>query len=652
MQRDVIDLCSSPSPELQVLSHPNRLGFTAQLAESNIEESQGHGTNRRHNYATENVYILSSPTGDKDTAKQMPENVTGDNGTLRKVNLDWLTLSPDSHTSPFRTPSSALFNDTNDPFSTSSNRKRPAALLHLSSPKRQEAQKARREVQTPSKAVCKLTDPCPEIIGTNFSTIILSPSPPTSREKLGTENLTGKKITVKPSEQDKDKVWHDDFGCELSDQEGKVKSPPVVVLSAKPRRKASHTITALHDISNTCSAAIHNKPDPRESNKNIKTISRKAGTAKSERAILRHLERLEKEKAKEAERQKRLMEREDRMKEKERIAAISRVNKLKDRLETTTEMIVELPKTMPIPLAEQVCSFLDGVQAGHTMSSSDLNIIRWRRKVQARWDPSASQWMPIPECVQEERHIMYYITAKEMVDLITGSEGHDFYANMLQLKARFADRAIIILIEGLKTWRNQNRAVKNKKFTSAVRNHLVDLEQLQLPSKPSMSHRPKKLHVEYVAESLVDEALLDLQVVHAVLVHHTDNLLETAEWIMTFTQHISTIPYKIHTLSANNTNFCIDRGQINCGKDTRDTYVQMLQQMRMVTQPVAMGIEAMYPSVQKLFRGLEESGPLALEQCRKSAHRNGSFTDVAIGQAISRRVHRVFLGKDPASWEI
>lgn len=72
----------------------------------------------------------------------------------------------------------------------------------------------------------------------------------------------------------------------------------------------------------------------------------------------------------------------------------------------------------------------------------------------------------------------------------------------------------------------------------------------------------------------------------------------------------------------------------------------------MVTQPVAMGIEAMYPSVQKLFRGLEESGPLALEQCRKSAHRNGSLTDVAIGQAVSRRIHRVFLGKDPASWEI
>ncbi|CAD6506415.1 BgTH12-07341 [Blumeria graminis f. sp. triticale] len=652
MQRVVIDLCSSPLPELQVSAHPSRLGSTAQLAESNIDEPQLNGTKRRQHHAPDKVYILSSPTGDLDTAKQTPKNVAGDNGTLRKANLDWLTLSPNSHTSPCCTPSSAPFSDKKDPFSTASNKKRPGALLHLSSPKRQEARKARREPLTPIKAACKSTDPCPEIIGTNHSTIILSPSPPTSREISGAENLVGRKITVKPSGYDKDKVWHDDFGCELSDQEGKVKSPPVVVLSVKPRRKASHPITALHDISNTCSASTQNKPDPRESKKNIKTVSRKAGIAKTEREIFRQRERAQKEEAREAGRQKRLKEKEERMIEKERIAAISRVNKLKDRLETTTEMIVELPNTMSIPLAKQVCSFLDGVQAEHTMSSSDLNIIRWRRKVKARWDPSASQWLPIPECVQEENHIMYHITAKEMVDLITGSEGHDFYAHMLQLKARFADRAIIILIEGLKTWRNQNRAVKNKKFVSAVRNHLVDPEQLQLPSKPSMSHRPKKAQVEYVAESLVDEALLELQVVHAVLVHHTDSLLETAEWVMTFTQHISTIPYKIHTISANNTNFCIDRGQINCGKDTKDTYIQMLQQMRMVTQPVAMGIEAMYPSVQKLFRGLEESGPLALEQCRKSAHRNGSLTDVAIGQAVSRRIHRVFLGKDPASWEI
>lgn len=102
----------------------------------------------------------------------------------------------------------------------------------------------------------------------------------------------------------------------------------------------------------------------------------------------------------------------------------------------------------------------------------------------------------------------------------------------------------------------------------------------------------------------------------------------------------------------NTSNFCIESGQINSGKDAKDTYIQMLQQLRLVTPSVAWGIESKYPNVQALIRGLEEKGPMALEQCRKSANKNGAFADAKIGQAISRRVHSVFLSTDPWSSEI
>jgi len=56
--------------------------------------------------------------------------------------------------------------------------------------------------------------------------------------------------------------------------------------------------------------------------------------------------------------------------------------------------------------------------------------------------------------------------------------------------------------------------------------------------------------------------------------------------------------------------------------------------------------------VQKLVRGLEENGPLALEDCRKCANKDGAFTDRRVGQAISRRVYKVFLGRDSGSWDV
>ena len=78
----------------------------------------------------------------------------------------------------------------------------------------------------------------------------------------------------------------------------------------------------------------------------------------------------------------------------------------------------------------------------------------------------------------------------------------------------------------------------------------------------------------------------------------------------------------------------------------------MLQEIIRITAPVAYGIAAEYPTLQKLVRGLEENGPLALEDCRKCANKDGAFTDRRVGQAISRRVYKVFLGRDAGSWDV
>ena len=78
----------------------------------------------------------------------------------------------------------------------------------------------------------------------------------------------------------------------------------------------------------------------------------------------------------------------------------------------------------------------------------------------------------------------------------------------------------------------------------------------------------------------------------------------------------------------------------------------MLQEIVRITAPVAYGIAAEYPTVQKLVRGLDEKGPLAVAECRKSANKDGAFTDRCVGPAISKRVWKVFMGREEGSLDV
>jgi crossover junction endonuclease EME1 len=105
-------------------------------------------------------------------------------------------------------------------------------------------------------------------------------------------------------------------------------------------------------------------------------------------------------------------------------------------------------------------------------------------------------------------------------------------------------------------------------------------------------------------------------------------------------------------LQSHDTAFCMDSGQVKTGDGAADTFVKMLQEILRITAPVAFGIVEEYPTVQALIKGFAQNGPLALEDCRKSANKDGAFTDRRVGPAISKRVYNVFMGRDPESWDV
>ncbi|KAI1802347.1 ERCC4 domain-containing protein [Daldinia bambusicola] len=368
-------------------------------------------------------------------------------------------------------------------------------------------------------------------------------------------------------------------------------------------------------------------------------------------------EKREKADAREAEKERKRVEKEkakqQRAIDREREKALAEVNKLKtDRKAAVPEMIVDLPESLSVGIKAQIERLLGDINVQFEYWHSHVsNVVKWRRKVSSKYNESLGHWEPIPMCIKPEAHVMVIIEASEFVKLVLGPEGQDLEAHVLDMNTSFPNSTLIYLIEGLMPWMRKNKSILNRRFASAVR----ALDTNNVAGSTTSSGQPRRRNnaqQEYIDEDIIEDALLSLQVVHGALIHHTNAQVETAAWVAVFTQHISTIPYRKARDAAADAGFCMEVGQVRTGEDARDTYVRMLQEVTRVTAPIAYGVAAKYPTASQLVRGLEENGPLALENCRKCANRDGAFSDRVIGPAVSKRIYKIFTCRDPGSMDV
>lgn len=380
-----------------------------------------------------------------------------------------------------------------------------------------------------------------------------------------------------------------------------------------------------------------------------------AATATAKTAEQRARDRDAQAAAKAAEKERKRQEKEQlkeaKALEKERAAALAEVNKVRtDKKVSTPEMILVMPSGVAEGLRVQLGTLLDGLSVEHTTWDSPVaNAFKWRRKVNSRFDEEAGRWEPIPPRIQPENHALVLLTAEEFVGLAV-SDAVD--SSVSETKRHLPGHELIYILEGITPWMRKNRNLRNRRFAAGVRAQ----DQAAAPEAASASSRRRRNNAtaeEYISESIIEDAMLQLQVEHEVLIHHTAAPLETAQWIVAFTQHISTIPYKrLREKMTSSAGFCMESGQVRTGDDARDTYIRMLQEIARVTAPIAYGIVSEFDTVSKLVMGLEQEGPLRLESVRKSANKDGAVSDRTVGQAVSRRIHRVFTGKDEMSTDV
>lgn len=389
-----------------------------------------------------------------------------------------------------------------------------------------------------------------------------------------------------------------------------------------------------------------------------------------------------------AEKERRRVQKETKALEKQRATEIADANKSKtNKKNAVPEMMIELSgRLRDTDVGKQVeesmkeldvrVKYLDSDGHNDVDDLIKSKLIKWRRKMTAEFDENVGQWEPlsVPR-VTTERHIIVYLTADEFASIAMKDTSTDPGAQQVldsKMKANLDSQLAklrdlhencipILLIQGLSSWLKKGQNAQNRAYAAAVRAQAL-AENDEAPSTSSSAtsrarQRKKKptttsTSMLSLTSDIAEDLLLHLQVAHQpILIHHTTNAASTASQISVFTQHLATRPYRLAQLNHNlkSASFCMDSGQVRTGDDPADTYIKMLQEVSRVTPSMAYGIAAQWPTVRALVQGFRTEGNLMLEDVRKSTNKDGGWSDRRLGPMISRRLYKVFMGKDPSA---
>jgi crossover junction endonuclease EME1 len=405
---------------------------------------------------------------------------------------------------------------------------------------------------------------------------------------------------------------------------------------------------------------------------------------KGEEAALR---KAAKEAEKEAQKERKAVKKAEKEQQKQKAADLAEVNKSKvNKKDAVAEMLVELSseiqdtsagnqleehmKKLEVPLTyfEQPVT-LDG----DAISFTDLGaMVRWRRKITAVYDEDAGQWKPTERTsIKQEQHVLVYLKAQEFAMIAAGYSGpatvlppseslmlSHIDQHVVTLRSRYPDCTIIYLIEGLQAWLKKNQNARNREYAAAVRTQAPLPETNDAPSASQSKPRKRKtsklpqIDLSFVTDDVSENLLLHMQLHHKpISIQHTTSATTSALQILAFTQHLSTRPYRMLELNTNlrTASFCMATGQVRTGDDAQDTYIKMLQVLERVTPSIAYGIAAEHGTVRELVQAFRTQGNLCLEDLKKSTNKDGAWSDQRLGPAVSRRLYKVFLGRDPGT---
>ncbi|GAA5858327.1 hypothetical protein JCM1840_001150 [Sporobolomyces johnsonii] len=273
--------------------------------------------------------------------------------------------------------------------------------------------------------------------------------------------------------------------------------------------------------------------------------------------------------------------------------------------------------------------------------------IRWTRVCDRIWDDGKSMYLPLKDgerIVVEEDSRLIFLTAYDLSLHIANSTLQSHIASLQsQLPAHIN---LFILLFGLNSlFRDMERA-RQAEYRVQVRAATAEGEAVQAGKV-----KPPGIGENQPSKDELELELMRVQVKSRCMIVSVDKVDEAVDWLEQISFDVGQKPYQRHKQS-HIALLGTSEDKIVSGKDLQDTYIKMLASLKGVTEPVANGIVAEYPTLRDLFEGWQ--------QCRDEKERremlvgigkgrniNGTATHRAIGTTLSANVYRMLTSRDP-----
>lgn len=397
----------------------------------------------------------------------------------------------------------------------------------------------------------------------------------------------------------------------------------------------------------TLLAESHSKKKrKRQSIDQVKTTAQKetnkASSGLSTSSEDREAVKARKQAEKDIKKEQKRIEKELKIAEKRKLQGIAAVNVLKkSKKDSTPEMIVRVCASFTgSALDTHLSNFMEAL--GCSISSCTMPVtgsITFCRRQAAEFDTDKGYWVPLSQerIIDEDSHLLV-LKASEFLKVVQKEDGLPMQIASIR-RARPITTKIFYLIEGLTALIRKSATQKNRAYQAAVRAAGIS------SGDSSVVSRPRIAGDKIVDEDAIEDALLDLQLIHNCFIVHTTSPADTAEQISILTSDLSTVPYRSER-SSRSTQFCTETGQIKTGTDTRDTFEKMLQSITRVTPQIAQAIASRYTGIRELSRAIQQ-GPRELENIRKEQNVDGRVTGGVLGAATARNVFKALVPSDP-----
>ncbi|WVQ91516.1 hypothetical protein IAS59_005315 [Cryptococcus gattii] len=303
----------------------------------------------------------------------------------------------------------------------------------------------------------------------------------------------------------------------------------------------------------------------------------------------------------------------------------------------------------------------DCQSALHFLPESDSpipGVIRFKRYLQARWDPESKRFVPLddPRWVWEKT-VLVIITAEELVDKIAeGGEEKDLLAQWvsdvrLLLGLTMSDQ-MVLMIKGLQRYYSKSRALANKDYMNAAR---AGLEGGSVGSGGGSSTAITTARINgRPTRDRIEAEMVRLQVAEHCFLVHVEKTQDVEDWVYNIAADIALRPYKL--ISKSHLNFAPAEGSKKALQPTAVLEL-MLQKVQGITPSAAAGITEKYPTFRRLMEAFEmeeqrggvERAEMMLQFCEVRNSKSGHASGRNLNKAMSKRVYNAFRGTDSLS---